>query len=266
MKTGLGIHAGSCAERGRSASPASAETVAAFVDAMAATRLPATVRRYVASIAVAHRAVGCGKTLASPPVRLALKRMHRRKGRRQGQAQGLTWPLRQRLLDAAGYRLIDDRNRALLAVAYDAMLRRTELASLQVSDLLEEMQGDATLLVRRSKTDGEGRGEMVYLARDTVALVHRWLERGGIARGRLFRSVHKCDALGERLDPSQVPRIMAASSHKKPHTVPGHAQSPRGVACSKIAFHDDSRSSATSTIVRPDICPNPVRTLFSLSP
>ena len=64
--------------------------------------------------------------------------MHRSKGRRQDQATGLTWPLRRRLLEGAGERLIDDRNRALLAVAYDAMLRRAELVSLQVSDLLEE--------------------------------------------------------------------------------------------------------------------------------
>ena len=170
-------------------------------------RAPATVRRYVASIAVAHKAIGCGKTLASPVVRLALKRMHRRKGRRQEQAGGLTWPLRERLLDAAGDRLIDDRNRALLAVAYDAMLRRAELTALQVTDLFVEMPGDATLLVRRSKTDTEGRGETVYVARDTVRLVRVWLERSGVADGRLFRSVHKCGALGERLDPSQVPRI-----------------------------------------------------------
>ena len=121
--------------------------------------------------------------------------------------RGLTWPLRKRLLEAAGDRLIDDRNRALLAVAYDAMLRRAELAALEVSDLFVEMSGDATLLVRRSKTDTEGRGEMVYLACDTVRLVRVWLERSGITDGRLFRSVHKCGTLGERLDPSQVPRI-----------------------------------------------------------
>ena len=207
MKSDLGIYAAWCADRGLRALPASAETVAAFVDAMAETRSPATVRRYVASIAVAHKAIGCGKTLASPVVRLALKRMHRRKGRRQVQAKGLTWPLRKRLLEVVGERLIDDRNRALLAVAYDAMLRRAELSALQVSDLFVEMPGDATLLVRRSKTDTGGRGEMVYLACDTVRLVRAWLGRSGIADGRLFRSVHKCGALGERLDPSQVPRI-----------------------------------------------------------
>ena len=83
LRSDLGICANWCAERGERALLASAETVAAFVDAMAATRAPATVRR--------------------------------------------------------------------------------------------------------SKTDGEGRGEIVYLARDTVALVHTWLSRSGITAGRLFR-------------------------------------------------------------------------------
>ena len=214
MRSDLCIYAEWCAGHGKRALPAKPETVAAFVDAMAEIRAPATVRRYVASIAIAHRAVGHGKTVANPLVRLALQRMHRCKGRRQGQAHGLTSPLRQRLLEVAGDRLIDVRNRALLAVAYDAMLRRAELTSLQVSDMLEEMGGDATLLVRRSKTDGEGRGEIVYLARDTVALVRAWLSRSGITDGRLFRSVGKGGRLGEALDPSQVPRIFKGMARR----------------------------------------------------
>ena len=224
LRSDLAIWADWCAARGERPLPAAPEAVATFVDAMAETRAPATVRRYVASIAVAHRAVGRKKTLASPLVRLALKRMHRAKGRRQDQATGLTWPLRRRLLEAAGERLIDDRNRALLAVAYDAMLRRTELVSLQVSDLLVEMQGDATLLVRRSKTDGEGKGEAVWLAPDTVALVRRWLEESGISEGRLFRSVSKGGRLGEALHAGQVPRIfkgMAEAAGLPPSVVAG---------------------------------------------
>ena len=214
LQSDLAIYAEWCGMRGERALPASAETVAAFVDAMAELRKPATVRRYVASIAVAHRAVGCARTLKSPLIRLALQRMHRCKGRRQDQAQGLTGPLRGRLLAAAGNRPIDLRNRALLAVAYDAMLRRGELTSLQVSDLLEEIGGDATLLVRRGKTDGEGKGEIVYLAKDTVRLVRAWLECSGISEGRLFRSVSKGGRLGERLDPSQVPRIFKAMARR----------------------------------------------------
>ena len=94
--------------------------------------------------------------------------------------------------------------------AYDATLRRAELVALQVTDLFIEMHGDASLLVRRSKTDTEGRGETVYLARDTVRLVRVWLERSGVTDGRLFRSVHKCGALGERLDPMGLPRLCGA--------------------------------------------------------
>ena len=90
--------------------------------------------------------------------------MHRQKGRRQVKAQGMTWPLRNRMLDTSGKHLIDVRNRALLAVAYDTRLRRSELVSLKVADVLVEADGSATLLLRRSKRDSEGRGRTLFLA------------------------------------------------------------------------------------------------------
>ena len=90
VRSDLAIYAAWCTARGVRALPAAPETVAAFVDAMAERRAPATVRRYVASITLAHRALECEATLKSAPVRLALKRMHRARGRRQTQAQGLT--------------------------------------------------------------------------------------------------------------------------------------------------------------------------------
>ncbi len=183
----------------------------AFVDDMAASRAPATVRRYVASIAAAHRALGHDRSATkSPAVRRALQRMHRAKGRRQVQALALTWPLRQRLLAASGERLIDLRNRALLAVAYDTMLRRSELAALRVNDLAEEPDGAATLLVRRGKTDPERAGAVVYSARDTTRIVRAWLDGGGIADGFLFRSLSRTGTPGRSLDPSQIPRIFKA--------------------------------------------------------
>ena len=218
----LALYANWCRGRGLTAVPAEPGTVAAFVDAMAATRAPATVRRYVASLAIAHRAAGQPGATRAVPVRLAIERMYRRYGRRQAQAHGLTWPLRLRLLEAAGDRLIDLRNRALLGVAYDAMLRRSELAALRVTDLKTERHGGATLLVRRGKTDPEGRGAVAYLARDTVALVREWLARSHVTDGALFRSVAKGDRLGNGLHPSQVPRIFKAMAR--------HAGLPPNVA------------------------------------
>ena len=202
----LAIYWAWCAERGVAALPASAEVVAEFIDAMAQVRAPATVRRYVSSITAAHRTLGLERTMKSEPVQRALKRMHRRKGRRQEQARGLTWSLRKRLLDAAGNALIDARNRALLAVGYDTLLRRGELVALQVSDIVEEVDGAATVLVRRSKTDPEGEGAMAYVARDSMTLVHEWLERSGISQGRVFRSLSR-GVVGEGLEAGQVSRI-----------------------------------------------------------
>ena len=80
LRSDLGNYAEWCAVRGERALPAKAETVASFVDAMAEVRAPATVRRYLASIAIAHRALGCSKTISSPLVRLSLQRMHRHQG------------------------------------------------------------------------------------------------------------------------------------------------------------------------------------------
>ena len=196
-----------CREHRRAAFPASPDTVAAFVDDMAGIKTPATVRRYVSSIAALHKVLRQPNPLDSASVRFALQRMHRRRGRRQAQVQGLTWPLRNRLLEAAGDRLIDVRDRALLAVGYDTLLRRAELVSLEVTDLLEDIDGTATLLVRSGKTDPDGRGAMLYLARDTVQMVKAWVERSGVGAGRLFRSVRKDGTVGEKLDASQVPRI-----------------------------------------------------------
>ena len=207
LRSDVHIFAAWCRQHVRAAFPADAATVVAFVDDMARVKTPATVRRYVSSIATLHKALRQTSPLESAAVRFALQRMHRRRGRRQAQVQGLTWPLRNRLLEAAGDRLIDDRNRALLAVGYDTLLRRSELVSLDVSDLLEEIDGTATLLVRAGKTDADGRGAMLYLARDTVQLVKTWLELGRVGGGRLFRSVHKNGTVGEQLDASQVPRI-----------------------------------------------------------
>ena len=214
LRADLALFTNWCRAHGLAALPAEPGTVAAFVDDMASTRAPATVRRYVASIAVADRSAGHLGATRAAPVRLAIERMYRRSGRRQIQARALTWPLRRRLIEATGDRLIDLRNRALVAVAYEAMLRRSELVAVRTSDIEPDRRGGATLLVRRGKSDPEGRGAVAYLVRDTMALVREWLARSRVVDGLLFRSVAKGGRLGTGLDASQVPRILKAMAHR----------------------------------------------------
>ena len=195
-----------CAERGACALPATPQTVAGFVDDMARSRAPATVRRYVASIAATHRTEGLENTARAEPVRQALRRMHRKRGRRQAQAKGLNWPLMERMLAAGGTSLIETRNRALLAIAYDTLLRRSELVSLRVEDVIVERDGSATALVRRTKTDAEGYGAELWIAPDSLALLKTWLERSDVREGAIFRALRNGVVRG-RLAPGEVPRI-----------------------------------------------------------
>ena len=95
LKSDMQVFRAWCREQVRTAFPASAATVAAFVDDMGRSKTPATVRRYTSSIATVHKALRETNPLDSAAVRVALQRMHRRRGRRQTQVQGLTWPLRQ---------------------------------------------------------------------------------------------------------------------------------------------------------------------------
>ena len=217
-----------CARHGRDALPANATTVATFMDAMARSRSPTTVRRYVSSVSALHRVLDERNPAATASVKRAVKRLRRRSGA-GGDAparpvQALTWALCQRLIEASADRLIDARNRALLAVAYDTLLRRSELVELEVGDLSVNADGSAALRLRGADPDAQPPPEAVVLARDTLGHVERWLERAGIREGRLFRSVPKHGRPGKSLDPSQIPRIYKAMARRAglaPETVDG---------------------------------------------
>ena len=215
LRSDLAIYAEWCAEHGERPLPAKPETVAAFVDAKAEIRAPATVRRYVTSLVIAHRAFGLEKTLKSPAGAACAQAHAPQEGAAPGPGDGADMAAAPAPAGGCG-RQVDRRPQPRAA---RRRLRRDAPQSgigtaLQVPDLLEELQGDGSLLVRRSKTDGEGRGEIVWVGRDSVRLVRAWLDRGGIAEGMMFRSVGKGGRIGERLHPCQVPRIFKAMARE----------------------------------------------------
>ncbi len=241
LRADVAIFSGWCAAAGLSPLPATADTLVQFVDTMAASKAPATIRRYVSSVATFHRAAGLTSPTEALEVKLALKRLHREKGRAQAQAAPLTRNLVGRMLEAAGAggaRAL--RNRALLAVAYDTLCRRSELAAFERADLEIGPQGDGTLTVRRSKTDQEGAGMVRYLAPDTMREVQAWLAASKVADGALFRSVNKVGVIGGPIDGGDVPRIF-----KKMALAAGIAQQE----ASRISGHS-SRVGAAQDMVR----------------
>jgi len=196
-----------CLESGHQPYLIGPETVAAFVDAHADILRPATVSRAIAAIGVAHRDRNMADPTKARVVRVAMKRMWRVRGRRQRQASPINFAMRGKMLAAARDDLLGKRDKAMLAVAYDVGCRRSELMALRIQDMEREDDGSATILLAKSKVDQEGRGLIRYLARDTLAVLDRWLAAAKIVDGVLFRSVNVHGQVRGPLPVDEVARI-----------------------------------------------------------
>ncbi len=176
-----------CAEHGLPWLPAGPETVQAFIDDLGASRRPATVARYLGSIATLHRAAGAANPCDHWRVHLARKAHTQEQGARQRQARPLGDAELTGILDlipdagdpAASLR--DLRDRALLLVGRDTLARADELVALRWEDLEpvapddpEARPGEGTILIRRSKTDQAGAGAMAWLSADAMAALAVW--------------------------------------------------------------------------------------------
>lgn len=93
-------------------------------------------------------------------------------------------------LDGDGLRVL--RDHAILLVAFNGALRRSEVAALDVEDLRFEPDG-VVVTIRRSKTDQEGVGYDIGLPNhpdEAICPVHalrRWIE-AALEGGALFRT------------------------------------------------------------------------------
>lgn len=241
LRADLAVWQAWCAARGLTPVPATPEAVAAFVDDRAGERAPATVRRYVASVATLHRAAEVPDPTKAAAVRFALKRLARAKGTRQRQAAPLDQRAVERILARTGDALIDRRDVALLLVARDLLGRRSEVCALRVGDIGRVDDGSGTVLIARSKTDQEGQGSVGYLAPRTVDALERWLAASGVGEGPLFRGVHRTGRLGRALEPGEVARIfkkLARRAGLDAAAVSGHSCRV-GMAQDLVAFGAD---------------------------
>ncbi|UZW57625.1 hypothetical protein NUH86_18800 [Sphingobium sp. JS3065] len=93
------------------------------------------------------------------------------------------------LLEACGGDVVGLRDAALLSLGYDAGLRVSELAAVDLDRIEPQEDGSAVLELARSKTDQEGQGAFVWLSPDTMRRVTLWVEAASIRTGVLFRRV-----------------------------------------------------------------------------
>ena len=167
-----------------------------------------TIQRYLASLRALHRLAGYKD---DPTANADLEATLRLVMRGRTRAKPKT-PVRlaqvEEILALEPKTLRDERDRAMLAVAYSAMLRRSELVALEIPDLVLDLDGSGTATVKFSKTDQEGEGHVRYLATFAVAALKSWLEAAEVTEGFLFRAVLPSGAIASTpLTDHEVARI-----------------------------------------------------------
>ncbi|TXN14107.1 tyrosine-type recombinase/integrase [Methylobacterium sp. WL122] len=207
-----------CALAGLDPLPATPVTVGLYLADQAATRSIATLTRRVSAISVQHRLAAYHLDTRHPAIAAVLAGLRRSKDVAPRQATALTVPLAKRAVATCADRLIDIRDRALILVGLAGGFRRSELVLLDVADVTVSEDG-LRILVRRSKADQDGEGEIVGVNRTgsatcPVAAYVTWLGEAGIGEGRVFRSVSRHGRVGASLSDRAVTLIVQSRADR----------------------------------------------------
>ena len=174
-----------CDENKLSALPTKPTTIVEFIESVANTNISSvSIRRKIVSIAAIHRKVG----------------------RLCAQAQPIKNDRLQAMISATDNNLRGQRDRVLLMIAYDTMRRRSELASLELSDI-RETKTVASILLRRSKTDQERLGTWLHVSANTNNQIKKWIFVSKITNGKILRGILGKEKVTNSLTGAQIGRI-----------------------------------------------------------
>ncbi|MFD1581510.1 site-specific integrase [Ramlibacter ginsenosidimutans] len=163
--------------------PATADQVARYLASAADELKPSTLARQIAAISFAHEQRGLQSPTRSAVVRRTLRGIRRTKGVAQKQATPITPQLlKQMVKPLRGFSEAQNRrDAALFLLAFAGGFRRSEIASLCISDLSFTKEG-LLVRLRSSKTDQYQRGRDVAIPKAphaqqcAVRALRSWLD------------------------------------------------------------------------------------------
>lgn len=189
--------------------PASADTMAMYVDYLSENNKSATIRRRINSLGTVLKLSKNHDPTKDPEVILALKRMHRKIGRAQEQATPLTKTLLNQLLGRCDNSVMGIRNQVLLKLGYETMRRRSELCAFKFEDICKGANGKPAIRLSFSKTDQFGTGKILPISQELLDLLEKW--RSMISdEGYILRSINRYGHFGNSLHPASVSNILKA--------------------------------------------------------
>ena len=187
--------------------PATAETMAKYVDYLSQNNKSATIRRRINSLGTVLKLSKNLDPTKDPEVILALKRMHRKIGRAQEQAAPLTKSLLNQLLNICDNGTMGIRNQILLRLGYETMRRRSELCAFKFEDVGKAPNGKPIIRLNFSKTDQFGTGKVLSISEELLHFLEKWEGIIGY-RGYILRSINKHGHIGDSLNSASISTIL----------------------------------------------------------
>jgi len=182
---------------------------------------PQTLALRMAAIGHAHRQAGeavphkvRGGTVILDVLTGARRKWGKPPDRRAAACGDTIWAM---LHEIKGNTLKAVQDRALLSFSMVSCMRRSEIAALDVSDLVRAPKG-LRITIRRSKGDQDGIGATIAIPTGRrlkpVAHLDAWLARAAIANGPLFRRLSQCGTrvLDARMSDRSVAEVVKARS------------------------------------------------------
>jgi integrase len=196
-----------CLQNNQEPIPATAETMANYVDYLSQNNKSATIRRRINSLGTVLKLSKNHDPTKQPEVILALKRMHRKIGRAQEQATPLTKSLLNHLLNNCDNGIMGIRNQVLLRLGYETMRRRSELCTFKFEDIDCAPNGKPIIRLNFSKTDQYGTGKVLPISEELLGLLNQW--KGIVGnQGCILRSINKHGHIGDSLNPASISTIL----------------------------------------------------------
>ena len=207
-----------CDARGVRSLPAAPETVAAYVAAEASRSRPSTLGRRLAALRYAHKLAGLPLPTDSEAVKPTMRGIRRTCGSARVRKAPAVAAKMLGMIAAAPTNLAGMRDHALLLLGFAGAFRRSELVALDLADIAETEAG-LRVIIRQSKTDQEGQGATIAIARGDFACpvkaLRAWLDAAGITAGPLFRPINKADRVAQaRLTDRSVANIVKAYAER----------------------------------------------------
>jgi len=198
-----------CVESRLEPIPATADTMAMYVDYLSENNKSATIRRRINSLGTVLKLSKNHDPTKQPEVILAIKRMHRKIGRAQQQATPLTKALLNQLLCNCDNSIRGLRNKVLLRLGYETMRRRSELCAFKFEDICKGANGKPAIRLNFSKTDQFGTGKILPISQELFDLLGEW--RTMISdEGYILRPINRHGHIGNNLHPASVSTILKA--------------------------------------------------------